>query len=134
MRKTMKGFLLIIMLISLGVFALFGMYMPMQEEGGTTPCPWMAGDTTLCVMDIAAHLETWQGILSVPFAMGMSLMMLMMVGVLLLRLNARMLPVLIRSKKIGLPQQSVLWHAAEISITHTILQAFSRGILHPKIF
>ena len=109
--------------------------MTMGPDGQmSSNCPFMPGMATLCQMNPFEHIAAWQGmftavpnqndILTILFLLAFAL------GVtLLVRANWSMAP-----PKTLASQSSFTYYKRYIPIMSPLQEAFSDGILHPKLF
>jgi len=121
---------LVVLLVStLGIWHPTGM----SASGDMRGCPLMAGAATLCAMDALAHLALWQRMFTAVRS-GTVLAGLLLAGGALLVAWSRHLFAL-RPHDLGrttfrsYEERSLL--AAPLD---PLKEAFSRGILHPKIY
>lgn len=121
-----------VLVLTLAVFLGAGYAgMPQNAAGQMEACPSM-GVVALCEMSPFTHMAKWQGLFSaLPETEGASFLALVLLGlsVILLWVRARgsgsacaVLSYALRSRIIHVPVRSYLQ------------EAFSNGILHPKIF
>lgn len=107
--------------------------MPMDPDGTMSGCA-MPGMATLCKMDPLEHIATWQSMFTATpnqndiFAM------------LLVLLSFALAAVLVHSRRNHAPPKLLIlsslftYYKRRIPIASPLQEAFSNGILHPKIF
>ena len=107
--------------------------MPMNPDGTMSGCA-MPGMATLCQMNPLEHIATWQNMFTaIPsqndiFTLLLALFALVL-GALFLRSHRSTAP-----PKTLVPQFQFLYYKRHIPIVSPLQEAFSNGILHPKIF
>lgn len=127
--------------ISLGIaaFLIIGFWgllsMHANEQGEMMHCPLMASSETMCPMNIAEHIMSWQQTFTLTKE-GKSL--LFSLAILLALLAASTLsffrhcradkPVLLKYRLY------LIRHRPDIKLFNYFLVAFSRGILHSRIY
>ncbi len=114
----------------LGSFGVlhFGMMPP---DGQMSGCPFMGGGA-VCRMDPLEHLAAWQSAFTVtiPGQSVASLVLLLLLSLLLLRHGRHRFP----RKKILPTRDFRVPHRVRFFFHHPLQEAFSDGILHPKLF
>lgn len=130
---TKKLFISLVLLAFLivGLFGLFHFTMNMNDGGQTHGCPLM-NVATLCTMNPFTHIAVWQNMFISSFSKDIFSLLTLTLLVILFAFTPRGWG---RGNKT--PSLSVrTWcPISQIFITKNPLQeAFSSGILHPKIF
>jgi len=120
-------------IIAFLVISFWGLYsMPMDEHGEMANCPFM-GVAAVCRMNPLEHLAAWQNMFTVPpqkiFFVFLTLLLLAFLAALLLRNFWR------TREKESLSTEAVYYERTNAApIRNPLQEAFSDGILHPKIF
>ncbi len=124
--------------LAIGALFLLGslgfMHFGMSEMGGvpTSNCPLMPGMTSVCNMNLLEHVAAWQSMFTtiIPAEKTFALMLLFLFALL----SARALVAKIKWT-FGPPQNHILQRTRSLFVPHYALQeAFSNGIIHPKVF
>lgn len=115
-------------------FGAVTIHTNMDSDGSMSGCV-MPGMATLCKMDPLEHIATWQSMFTaVP---SQNDILLLLASLLALALGALFLTHRsIAPPKVApaLQQKLFSYYKQRIPIIHPLQEAFSNGILHPKIF
>ncbi|OGZ04860.1 MAG: hypothetical protein A2845_05200 [Candidatus Lloydbacteria bacterium RIFCSPHIGHO2_01_FULL_49_22] len=119
-------------LIMLSVFFLVGgwsisMGMTMQTNGTMTPCPFMDDNGASCPMSLVAHIADWQQ-LSTARPTDVSLAVIALVLLFFVQYFAE------RIDRPPLSLEHLRARNARVRFFATLFSAFSRGILHSRLF
>lgn len=123
------------------IFALAGMFgahfsMLQDERGNMGDCPFMDHDATICQMTIIAHIQAWQMMITaIPQKIIGSLAMLLLFSAImactaLIAYLYRRLLILALCALFKLSIQRYQY----LSFLHHLKEAFSQGILNPRIY
>lgn len=123
--------MILLAFLIVGLFGLLHFTMDMNNDGGASMCPFM-NIAALCAMNPLTHITMWQNIFIASFPKEIfSLLAIILLTVLLVFTlrsfwhSSKTPPIFVR----------VLRRISQIFIARNALQeAFSNGILHPKIF
>lgn len=132
-RKFSENLVLFV-LASFAFVNVLGMGMGMEIMGGQmSSCPLMAGQAAMCQMDITEHIAKWQhAFLGIPTKANVLAFALVLFAVVIIP------P--IRSffqfeKLFAFTARLFVYHKAYlVKVFDPLLQAFSDGILNPKIY
>ena len=127
----------ILLFIVIGFFAFvsfFGLWLGMNTmpDGKMSNCPFMNNTDSLCSMNVMEHIRAWQSIFTaIPLKEKMSLAFSLL-SVLMLFLVPKFFDQLF--KYLNLFYRERYRHLQKIFIPRPLEEAFSNGILNPKIF
>jgi hypothetical protein len=132
LRKRLFVGLLTLLFLGVMFGGLFHMSTGMDMSVGTTGCPLMAHEETLCAMGLFEHFGEWKShFLAITPALGLLLGSLAAAAVLL-----SVAPHLRFIKK-RLSRQRIVLHTKRENLCfpwRSLQELFSSGILHPKLF
>lgn len=121
----------ILALLLLGSAGVLHFGMPMQEGASVAPCPVM-GDGAICVMNPLEHIVAWQSASAATFQNERN------IALFLLAFAVVLAAVLWRSLYTKRTLRALrIWHyrlREEVRIIKPLQEAFSNGILNPKVF
>ena len=111
----------------------FGMDMTMDGNMGSN-CFMPGMSATLCQMNPLEHLAAWQGVfVAVPsmssFLLLLSILLALVLGRLLTRLHHTLAP-----PKLNSLEPLTTYYKQYVPIPNQLQEAFSNGILNPKVF
>lgn len=123
-------------LFALGIFLLTSILgvathsVGMQtDEGGTmVGCLW-AGEAAMCQMNAFEHLSLWRNIFTAILSVSTSAALFLALAWFIFSRHGRH-----RLQERILAQPLRVYTAPDISLGDYLRQAFSQGILHPKIY
>lgn len=127
----MQRFIILLSVVTLLFIGGFGMNLSMsiQNDGKMSKCPLMVQSSSFCQMGIVEHISKWQEMfLAIPFSGALFLLFGLVFAVWhLSQRNYFSLspPISLRLYKREHP---------DIKLFDNLLLAFSKGILHPKIY
>src|SRR3989338_10557198 len=137
--KNILNFLLIFGISAFLAVGVFGMShssdMKMNDNGTMSGCLF-DGRAEICPMTIAEHLSRWQGMFTaIPQKAGL----LMLLFALISAVGALVFSILKRNQLLLLKYFSDRWRLylkqnPHLSLFDHLREAFSRGILNPKIY
>ncbi|MDP3725594.1 MAG: hypothetical protein Q8R36_00175 [bacterium] len=134
--KNLQKPLLIIALfvfVVLSNFVLVGHVAGMQtsDNGGMEGCIF-TGETILCKMGIIEHISLWKGMFTaIPQNVSTILALTFLLAAVFVVINYSLHNTRIKQ---NLVQRLYLFHNPDIKSFNSTRQAFSRGIIHPKIY
>lgn len=140
MRFLLKSIVIFQMLaiVLVGTFllaAIFSMTFGMQisEHNGMVGCPFMSGQSSICLMGVFEHIAKWQRLFTAIVPKSSGVIFTIFLSLFLAFLNfwasaAKRLLVALA------PSSSILQDKPETRLFDCSTIAFSRGILHPKIY
>lgn len=115
------------------LFGLSQMSMDMSTMGGKANCPLGGHSMAICQMNPMEHIEEWQSIFTMlPAKDALSILFALLSLLALLALRFLNTPSLF--KKPRLEQYVNPFYVNNVPIFNSLQEAFSRGILNPKIF
>lgn len=135
--KFIYSYAKIIVAAALLVFLIFGTAgamhfgMNMGADGNMAPCPF-SGEGAICTMNPLEHIAAWQSAFTTTVQNERDLTLLL-VGLVLL-FTAGFWRQLFTKRDLRTLQR---WHSVlreEFNILDPLQEAFSSGILHPKVF
>lgn len=98
-----------------------------------TACPFMPGMTSLCHMDPLEHLSAWQNIFAaIPGQLSLFGTLLLLIASFLIVRSIKIPDIPVHLFNYVPPQ--LLYVRNCVSIVSPLQEAFSNGILHPKVF
>ncbi len=104
----------------------------MDTGTGMVGCPFSVGSMSLCQMDAFSHLAQFRATFSVPFALGSAELMLVLLAIVVVSTLGAVL------WKILAPPGWYAWHRyvhrQQFTVFRYLTEAFSSGILHPKLY
>ena len=103
------------------------MGMTMQTNGTMTPCPFMDDNGASCPMSLVAHIADWQQ-LSTARPTDVSLAVIALVLLFFVQYFAE------RIDRPPLSLEHLRARNARVRFFATLFSAFSRGILHSRLF
>ncbi len=115
-----------------GIWHTFGMQM--NSQGKMNGCPFM-GQTGICTMTFAQHLTRWQNMFASTPAKAMILsFVLLAIGLLILGSVFLKKHFIWALERMAALQKLYLVHHPHLSLFNSLREAFSQGILNPKIY
>ena len=118
-----------------GALGLFNFGMTMGADGHMSGCPFM-GTTAVCQMTPLEHISAWQNMFTATvtqnsdqFIILMSLFGLTFIAIAALRLMFDSCVALLESR-----QKLYAKRLPAFSLTNPLQEAFSQGILNPKLY
>ncbi len=135
--KLLLGKYVVLFAITSGfVFvSLFGLSlgMSMQSNGKMSDCPFMNNTASICNMSPLEHIAAWQSFFSaLPLKEKMSLIFSLVAFALALFLLPRFFQKFLKYQNLFYLQR--YRYLQKVFIRHPLQEAFSSGILNPKIF
>lgn len=127
----MQRFFVLLSVLTLLFIGVFGMNlsMSMQDDSKMSGCPLMVNSSSFCQMSVTEHISKWQQMfLAIPFSGALFILLGLVFAVWYLsQINYFSLspPIRLRLYKREHP---------DIKLFDNLLLAFSKGILHPKIY
>lgn len=136
--KKLGRFLLVVGLIAFVAVAFFGisltMGMEMRDDGSMGGCLF-DGRAEMCAMSFTEHLSQWHSMFTVPTpqkALAFALLLLFAVVFVAIAIFKRNL--LLLFSYYTTRWRLYIRHNPELSLFNPLREAFSRGILNPKIY
>lgn len=129
-KKVMGLFSLLLLLVSFG-FAYFHIQSMSATDMPMPGCPFMSGQSVLCTMSPLEHIEVWQDIFTaIPTTEVLLLLSLILLALFTLhRLPSKWPQSILRTFYITKPRST-----SRLSFSSYLAQAFSDGVLNPKLF
>lgn len=129
-KKFIGLFSLLLLLVSFG-FAYFHTQSMLAMDMPMPGCPFMAGQSVLCTMSPLEHIEAWQDMFTViPVVEILLLLSLLLLSLFTLhRLPSKWPQSILRAFYIPQPHS-----VPRLSFSSYLAQAFSDGVLNPKLF
>lgn len=114
--------------------ATFGLYASMMadQDGNMSDCPLMNGMSSMCRMNIMEHISQWQQMFATAIPSGLSLAILLAMGFLSFLFLAR--DNLHNREQLNQKIAFTQINQNSFQILSYLSFAFSRGILHAKIY
>lgn len=127
----MKQFTFIALLIFIFI-AFFGLNlsMPIDKDGKMSNCPVMEHSSSLCQMGTAEHIAKWQQMFTATLQSG-SLFFLALLAVAFIYISHKRQTDLQSSY---FAFRYYLYKHPDVKLFNYLTQAFSDGILHPKLY
>lgn len=122
--------LVIALFIFIGVFGL-SMSMPTDKHGMMTSCPFMINKSSICNMSATDHIAKWQQMFTTTLQSS-NLFLLALVAVAFIYVSLKRQTDLRSSSYYA--HRYYLYKNPEVKLFNYLTQAFSDGILHPKIY
>jgi len=120
-------------IIAFLVMSFWGLYsMPMDEHGKMSNCPFM-GAAAVCRMNPLEHLAAWQNMFTIPPQKNILVFLILFLVAFLAALLSRNFW-RTRAKESVSTKSLYYKRTNAASIRNPLQEAFSDGILHPKIF
>ena len=124
---------LLVALLTVGVWGAVSSGMMMQD-GTMQNCPFM-GVTALCDMGALEHLTAWQSMFAaLPTNAASALLLLILLALVLLVRVVGRLPFKVEINWQAIRQKLYAKHLLASSYAHPLQEAFSQGILNPKVY
>mgnify|MGYP007002409674 CR=1 FL=1 len=129
-KKVMGLFSLLLLLVSFG-FAYFHIQSMSATDMPMPGCPFMSEQSVLCTMSPLEHIEVWQDIFTaIPTAEVLLLLSLLLLALYTLqRLPTKWPQPIFQAFYIQQP-----YRTPRLSFSSYLAQAFSDGVLNPKLF
>lgn len=127
----MQRFVVLLSILTLLFIGGFGMNlsMLMQDDGKMSECPLMVNSSSFCQMSVTEHISKWlQMFLAIPFSGALFILLGLVFAVWYLSQ---------RNYFSLSPPMRLKFYKREhpdIKLFDNLLLAFSKGILHPKIY
>jgi len=135
--KSLKSILVLTILLSFLSTLFFGIFhinMDMSSEGQISQKCFMPGMSTMCQMSPIEHISAWQNMFTaIPGGINYLVVFLILFTLIISRLA---LLGRIRQLIVSLPSLPllILYRKRYFPIPSYIQEAFSSGILHPKLY
>ena len=132
-QSTFVGLLLTTFLIVTLLGPMHAMKMPVDQNGHMTGC--MFSGTAICTMTPLEHFAAWQAMFSATLANSTStfLLLLLLALVLLVRIVGT-LPFKEPANRQAVRQRLYARHTLAFAYANSLQEAFSQGILNPKVY
>ena len=135
--KNLRNILLLSTLIAfffVGFLGIFHFDMDMTSDGQMSSGCFMPGMSTICQMDPIEHIAEWQSLFTaVPSQSDILTFLLalltLVLGALFLYSHQGITP-----PRTLVPQSQFLYSKRHIPIVNSLQEAFSNGILHPRLY
>lgn len=134
--KNLITYLAMLSLVAFVAVSLFGLGhtagMKANEDGNMEGCIF-TGKTMLCQMGIGEHISLWQGMFAATpqkISVLLTLIVLLVAAVFVI-INHWLRTASIKQE---LVRRFYLFRNTEINLFDPLRRAFSRGIIHPKIY
>lgn len=124
--------------LALFILVLFGstgavhVGMDMTHDPMMTPCPLTGYSTVMCDMNVLEHIAAWQSAFAATFENARNIGLLVLAFALLLTFGWRRKLVVDRNPPPLRRERHEL--QKQIGIFNPLREAFSSGIIHPKVF
>ncbi len=123
----------IISFVMLGVLDM-GIQMQTRTDGTMSPC-LLNGKAEVCTMTFAQHLTQWQNMFTSTPAKAMTLFFtLLAIGLLILGSAFLKKHFIWALERMAALQKLYVVHHSHLSLFNPLREAFSQGILNPKIY
>lgn len=136
-RKLVGLSVAAILLLAIGTPWFVGQMAAQHGEHGMAGCPLMMGKASICPMQLADHIALWRNLFAtaLPQITGQLLLIIVVSGlpVWLALLQRAWLLERVKRNAVSIWLQYLRQHP-RANPYGTILWAFARGILHPKIY
>ncbi len=141
MRSARRKYKKILLFAALLAFFFIGFLgfghadMTLGSDGQmTSNCPFMSEMSSLCQMNPLEHFAAWQSMFTAMLnksgiLTNLFLLLILTLGAMLIRANVSAAP-----PKIAEDQSLFSYYKRRIPIAGSLQEAFSNGILHPKLF
>ena len=131
-----KRILVLVLVIAVLAIGIWGAVSTgtMMHDGNMQNCPYV-GVATLCNMTTLEHFAAWQAMFSAIPANAVSVFLLLTLLAFVLSVhNVERLPFKEQLNLLAVRQRLYTRHSLAFAYASPLQEAFSRGILNPKVF